>query len=53
MTPAEKVKKIKEIEQRFLDRIDAIKRDYQKKVKAIMSEVDKKKIEKVKKDLGL
>jgi hypothetical protein len=53
MTPAEKIKKIKAIQQEFLTRIETIKRDYQKQIKGILQEVDKRKMDKVKKDLGI
>jgi hypothetical protein len=53
MTSDEKILKIKELEGEFLMQIETIKTDYQKQIKQILDEVNKKKIEDLKKDLGI
>lgn len=53
MTPDEKIQKIKELELGFFARIDEIKKEYQQKMRAMTDEIEKKKIEDLKKELGM
>jgi CRISPR/Cas system CSM-associated protein Csm4 (group 5 of RAMP superfamily) len=53
MTPEEKIKKIQELEQKFLNEIESIKKEYQLKIKEVMDIANKQKIENLKKDLGI
>jgi hypothetical protein len=53
MTPEEKIKKLREIEATFLTKIDEIRREYTEKVRVIVADIEKKKLEAIKKDLGL
>lgn len=53
MSPDEKIQKIKELEVGFFNRIDEIKKEYQQKMRELIGEIEKKKIEDLKKDLGI
>ena len=53
MTPEEKIKKIQELEQKFLLEIEQIKKDYQIKIREVMEIANKQKIANLKKDLGI
>lgn len=53
MNPDEKINKIKELEQQFLTKIEEIKKDYQARVRELVAEAEKQKIESLKKDLGV
>lgn len=53
MTPEEKIKQIKELETQFYAKLEAIRAEYAAKIKDIVAEEEKKKIEALKKDLGM
>ncbi len=53
MTPDEKIKEIKELEQNFIVDLEAMRKEYSDKIKAIISDVEQKKIDALKKDLGI
>lgn len=53
MTTDERITKIKELEQQFLNKVDAIKKEYQATMKELVSRVEKKKLEDLRKDLGI
>jgi hypothetical protein len=53
MTPDDTVSKIKELEQQFLTKIEDIRKDYTTKIRDVITDVEKKKIEALKKDLGI
>lgn len=53
MTPEEKIAKIQELEVKFLAQIEEIKKEYQLKIKDVLTAVNKEKIESLKKDLGI
>jgi hypothetical protein len=53
MTPDEQIKQIKELEQQFLIHMDEIRKKYTAEIKEIIADVEKKKIDALKKDLGI
>jgi hypothetical protein len=53
MTTDDKIFKIKELEHQFLEKIEGIKKEYQATMKELVSRVEKKKIEDLRKDLGI
>jgi hypothetical protein len=53
MTPDEKIQKIKALQDSFMAQIEQIRKDYLTKTRQIVAEVEKKKIEDLKKDLGM
>ncbi len=52
-TDQEKIEKIKEIERKFLADIENIKEEYKGKIKALIEELDKQKVDNLKKELGI
>lgn len=53
MTPSEKLEKIRRLQEDYLAKIDDIKTRYRREVGRIMGSVDKKKMAKVRAELGL
>jgi hypothetical protein len=53
MTADEKIKGIKELERQFLAQIDDIRKEYSAKITGMISELEQKKIEALKKELGI
>ncbi len=53
MTPDEKARKIKEIEEEFYKKVDALKAELRDGIRAITQDIDNRKIEEVRKELQL
>ena len=53
MTPEEKIKKLQELQQKFMAELNAIEKEYTQKIKELQDIANKQKIENLKKDLGI
>lgn len=53
MTPDEKILKIRELEKEFVAKLETIKKEYQQEIRVILADIEKKKVESLKKDLGM
>lgn len=53
MTPKEKLEKIRALQDAYLRRIDGLKANYRQEVRTIMGKMEKKKVAKIRADLGI
>jgi hypothetical protein len=51
MTPKERFLRIKEIEKEYLDRMDELKTQYRLSIRAILKDVNDRKLERLRKEL--
>ena len=51
MTPQQKVAAIKKIEQEFLEKVDALKKEYFRNIRGIKKDIEARKIDRIRKEL--